>query len=158
MGLGDDFDSGPDRNEFVEFDDIDVAQANTAGAGGLADEVLAICAVDVDVAVFARFVVIFLSIEPEDAGEDQIFFFHWVRGFPDTTRGFASNELGAGFGVVADLLADAVPAERGFVAVGFGTDAFLCGGDGKGAGDGAVFGKDVETLGGDRDAEMRHRV
>ena len=80
---------------------------------------------DVDVAIFARFVVIFLSVEPEDAGEDQILFFHWVGGFPDTARGFASNKVGSGFGAVADLLTDPMPAERGFVAVGVGTGAFL---------------------------------
>lgn len=111
---------------------------------------------DVDVAIFARFVVIFLSVEPEDAGQDQIFFFHRVGGFPDTAGWFASDELGAGGGAVANLLTDLVPTERGFVAVGFGTSAFLGGGDGKGAGDGAVVGNDIETLGGDGDAEMRH--
>ena len=111
---------------------------------------------DVDVAIFARFVVIFLPVEPKDAGEDQIFFFHRVGGFPDTAGGFASNKVGSGFSVIADLLTDLVPTERGFVAVGFGTSAFLGGGDGKGAGDGAVVGKDIETLGGDGDAEMRH--
>jgi len=114
--------------------------------------------VDVDVAVFACFVVIFLSVEPENAGEDQVLFFHPIGGFPDTTRGFASNELGTEFGVVADLLIDPVPAERGLVAVGFGTGAFFGCGDGKGAGDRAVVGNDVETLGGDGDAEMRHWV
>ena len=113
---------------------------------------------DVDVAVFAGFVVIFLSVEPEDAGEDQILFFHRVGGLPDATRGFASNELGTGFGVVADLLADAVPAERGFVAVWLGTGAFFGGGDWERAGDGAVVGNDIEALGGDGDAEMRHWV
>ena len=113
---------------------------------------------DVDVAVFARFVFIFLSVEPEDAGEDKILFFHRVGGFPDAAGGFTSNKVGSGFGAVADLLTDPMPAERGFVAVWFGTSAFFCGGDGKGAGDGAVFGNDVETLGGDRDAEMRHWV
>ena len=112
---------------------------------------------DVDVALFAGFVVIFLSVEPEDAGEDQILFFHRVGGLPDATVGFASDELGAGFGVVADLLTDPVPAERGLVAVGFGTSAFFGGGDGKGAGDGAVVGNDVETLGGDGDAEVHVR-
>lgn len=111
---------------------------------------------DVDVAIFARFVVILLSVEPEDAGQDQIFFFHRVGGFPNTAGWFASDELGAGGGAVADLLTDLVPTERGFVAVGFGTGAFLGGGDGKGAGDGAVVGNDIETLGGDGDAEMRH--
>ena len=124
----------------------------------MADEVLAVGAVDVDVAVFAGFVVIFLSLEPEDAGEDQILFFHWVGGFPNTARGFTSNKVGAGFGVVADLLTDPVPAERGFVAVGFRARSFLCGGDRERAGDGAVVGNDIDALGGDGDAEMRHWV
>ena len=113
---------------------------------------------DVDVALFAGFVVIFLSVEPEDAGEDQILFFQRVGGLPDATVGFASDELGAGFGVVADLLTDPVPAERGFVAVGFRARSFLCGGDRERAGDGAVVGNDIEALGGDGDAEMRHWV
>ena len=113
---------------------------------------------NVDVAVLAGFVVIFFSVEPEDAGEDQILFFHWVGGFPDTASGFASDELGADLGVVADLLTDPVPTKRGLVAVGFKTDAFLCGGNRKRAGDGAVVGNDVEALGGDGDAEMRHWV
>ena len=113
---------------------------------------------DVDVAFFAGFVVIFLSVEPEDAGEDQILFFHRVGGFPDAARGFASNELGAGFGVVADLLTDPVPAERGFVAVRFRARSFLCGGDRERAGDGAVVSNDIEALGGNGDAEMRHWV
>ena len=113
---------------------------------------------DVDVAVFARFVVIFLSVEPEDAGEDQILFFHRVGGFPDTTGWFASHKVGAGFGVVADLLTDPVPAERSFVAVGFGTSAFFGGGDRERAGDRAVIGNDIETLRGDGDAKMGHWV
>ena len=124
----------------------------------MADEVLAVGAVDVDVAVFAGFVVIFLSLEPEDAGEDQILFFHWVGGFPNTARGFTSNKVGAGFGVVADLLTDPVPAERGLVAVGLGTSAFFGGGDRERAGDRAVIGNDIETLGGDGNTKMRHWV
>ena len=113
---------------------------------------------DVNVTVFACFVVIFLSVEPEDSGEDQILFFHRVGGFPNTARGFASNKVGAGFSVVADFLTDPVPAERGLVAVGFGAGAFFGGGDRERAGDGAVVGNDVETLGGDGDAEMRHLI
>ena len=91
----------------------------------MAEEVFPIGAVDVDVAVFAGSVVFLFTVEPEDAGEDQILFFHRVGGLPDTARGFASNKVGSGFGSVADLLADPVPAERSFVAVGFGTDAFF---------------------------------
>ena len=102
---------------------------------------------DVDVAVFARFVVIFFSVEPEDAGEDQILFFHRVGGFPNTARGLASNKVGSGFGAVADLLTDPMPAERGFVAVGVGTGAFFGRRDRERAGDGAIVGNDVETLG-----------
>ena len=113
---------------------------------------------NVDVAVFARFVVILLTVEPEDAGEDQILFFHWVGGFPNTACGFASSKVGAGFGVVADLLTDPVPAERSFVAVGFGTSAFFGGGDRERAGDRAVIGNDIETLRGDGDAKMGHWV
>ena len=113
---------------------------------------------DVDEAIFARFVVIFLSVEPEDAGEDEILFFHRVGGFPNTARGFASNKVGAGFSVVTDLLTDPVPAERSFVAVGFGASAFFGGGDRERAGDRAVIGNDIEALGGDGDAEMRHWV
>ena len=84
---------------------------------------------DVDVAIFARFVVIFLSVEPEDAGEDQILFFHRVGGFPNTAGGFASHKVSSGFGVVADLLADPMPPKRGLVAVRFPARSFLCGGD-----------------------------
>jgi len=114
--------------------------------------------VDVDVAVFARFVVSFFSVEPEDAGQDEILFFHRVGGFPDTTGGVASNKVGAGFGVVADLLTDPVPAERSFVAVGFGASAFFGGGDRERAGDRAVIGNDIETLRGDGNTKMRHWV
>ena len=113
---------------------------------------------DIDIAVFARFVVIFLSVEPEDSGEDQILFFHRVGGFPDTTGWFASHKVGAGFGVVADLLTDPVPAERSFVAVGFGTSAFFGGGDRERAGDRPVVTNDIETLRGDGDTKMRHWV
>ena len=113
---------------------------------------------DVDVAVFARFVVILFTVEPEDSGEDQILFFHRVGGFPDTTGWFASHKVGAGFGVVADLLTDPVPAERSFVAVGFGTSAFFGGGDRERAGDRAVIGNDIETLRGDGNTKMGHWV
>ena len=113
---------------------------------------------DVDVAVFARFVVIFLAVEPEDAGEDKILFFHRVGGFPDTACGFATHKVGAGFSVVADLLTDPVPAERSFVAVGFRTSAFFGGRDRKRAGDRAVIGNDIEALGGDGNTKMRHWV
>ena len=113
---------------------------------------------DIDVAVFARFVVLLFTVEPEDACQDEILFFHRVGGFPDTAGGFATNKVGARFGVVADLLTDPVPAERSFVAVGFGTSAFFGGGDRERAGDRAVIGNDIETLGGDGDAEMRHWV
>ena len=70
--LSDDLDSGVDGSEVVEFDDVGVSQADAAGAGGLADEVFAIGAVDVDVAVFTGFIVIFLSVEPENAGENEV--------------------------------------------------------------------------------------
>ena len=66
--------------------------------------------------------------------------------------------MGARFSVVADLLTDPVPAERSFVAVRFGTGAFFGGGDRERAGDGAVVGNDIESLGGDGDAEMRHLI
>ena len=56
--------------------------------------------------------------------------------------------------MIADLLADTMPAKGGFIAVGFGSGAFFGGGDGERAGDGAVVGDDVETLGGNRDAEV----
>ena len=91
----------------------------------MAEEVFPIRAVDVDVAVFAGSVVFLFTVEPENAGEDHILLFHRVGGLPDATVGFASDELVAGFGVVADLLTDPVPAERSFVAVGFGTSAFF---------------------------------
>jgi hypothetical protein len=45
-----------------------------------------------------------------------------------------------------------MPPERGFVAVGFRTGAFFCGGNGKGAGDRAVVVDDVDTLSGYGDA------
>ena len=112
---------------------------------------------DVDVAVFAGFVVIFLSVEPEDACEDEVLLLHWVGGFPDTTGGFPSNKVGSGFGVVPDFLADPMPAKGGLVAVGLGTRAFFCSGDRERAGDRAVVGNDVETLVRDGDAKV-HRV
>ena len=113
---------------------------------------------DVDVAVFAGAVVVFIAVEPENASEDEVLFFDGVGRFPDTAGGFASNKVGAGFGVVADLLTDPVPAERSFVAVGFGTSAFFGGGDRERAGDRAVIGNDIETLRGDGDAKMGHWV
>ena len=111
---------------------------------------------DVYVAVFAGAVMVFISVEPEDASEDEVSFFDGVGRFPNTAGGFASNKVGAGFGVVADLLPDAVPAEGSFVAVGFGACPFFCGGYGERAGDGAVVGNNVEFLSGDGDAEVRH--
>jgi hypothetical protein len=66
--------------------------------------------------------------------------------------------VSSGFGVVADLLTDPVPAERSFVAVGFGTSAFFGGRDWERAGDRAVIGDDIETLGGDGDTKMEHWV
>jgi len=114
--------------------------------------------VDVDVAIFAGFVVILFTVEPEDAGEDKILFFHRFGGFPDTAGGFATHKVRAGFGLVADLLTDPVPTERGLVAVGFGTSAFFGGGDRERAGDRAVIGNDIETLRGDGDTKMGHWV
>ena len=111
---------------------------------------------DVDVAVFAGAVMVFIAVEPEDASENEVLFFGGVGRFPDTAGRFASNKVSAGFGVVADLLADAVPAEGSFITVGFGACPFFGGRDGERAGDGAVFGNDVEFLSGDGDAEMRH--
>ena len=111
---------------------------------------------DVDVAVFAGAVVVFIAVEPENASEDEVLFFDGVGRFPDTAGGFASNKVGAGFGVVADLLADAVPAEGSFITVGFGACPFFCGGDRERAGDGAVVGNNVEFLSGDGNAEVGH--
>jgi len=108
------------------------------------------------VAVFAGAVMIFISVEPEDASEYEVLFFDGVGRFPDTASGFASNKVSAGFGVVADFLADAVPAEGSFITVGFGACPFFCGGDGERAGDGAVVGNEVEFLSGDGNAEVRH--
>jgi len=112
--------------------------------------------VDVDVAVFAGAVMVFIAVEPENASEDEVLLFDGVGRFPNTASGFASNKVGAGFGVVADLLADAVPAEGSFIAVGFGACPFFGGRDEERAGDGAVFGNDVESLSGDGDAQVRH--
>ena len=111
---------------------------------------------DVDVAVFAGAVMVFIAVEPEDASEDEVLFFDGVGRFPDTASGFASNKVGAGFGVVADLLADAMPAKGSFVAVWLGACPFFGGGDGERAGDGAVVGNDVEFLSGDGNAKVRH--
>ena len=105
---------------------------------------------DVDVAVLAGAVVGLFAVEPEDAGEDEILFLHRVGGFPDAAGGLASDKLGTGGGVVADLLADAVPAEGGLVAIGFRAGAFFGGGNGEGAGDAAVVDQ-IEALGGDAD-------
>ncbi len=124
----------------------------------MADEVFAIGTVDVDVAVFAGAIMGFFAVEPEDASEDKVLFFDGVGRLPDTASGLTSNKVGAGFGVVADLLTDPVPAERGLVAVGFGTSTFFGGGDRERAGDGAVVGNDIETLRGDGDTKMRHWV
>jgi hypothetical protein len=66
--------------------------------------------------------------------------------------------VGSGFGVIADLLTDPMPAERSFVAVRFRTGAFFGGRDRERAGDGAVVGNDIKALGGDRDEEMRHLI
>ena len=122
----------------------------------MADEVFAIGTVDVDVAVFAGAVMIFIPVEPEDASENEVLFFDGVGRFPDTAGRFASNKVSAGFGVVADLLADPVPAEGSFIAVWLGACPFFGGGDGERAGDGAVVGNEVESLSGDGDAEVRH--
>ncbi len=111
---------------------------------------------DVDVAFFAGAVVGLIAVEPKNASEDEVLFFDGVGRFPDTAGGFAANKVGAGFGVVADLLADAVPAEGSFIAVGFGAYPFFGGGDRERAGDGAVVGNDVEFLSGDGNAEVRH--
>ena len=59
--------------------------------------------------------------------------------------------------MIADLLADSVPAKGGFVAFGFRSGPFFGCGDREGAGDGAVIGDDVETLIGDGDAKV-HRI
>ena len=113
---------------------------------------------DVDVAVFAGAVMVFIAVEPKDASEDEVLFLDGVGRFPDTAGRFASNKVSAGFGVVADLLADAVPAEGGFITVGFGACPFFCGGYGERAGDGAVVGNNVEFLSGDGDAQVRHML
>ena len=122
----------------------------------MADEVFAIGTVDVDVAVFAGAVMVFIAVEPEDTSEDEVLFFDGVGRFPDTASRFAANKVGAGFSVVADLLADPMPAEGSFITVGFGACPFFCGGYGERAGDGPVVGNDIESLSGDGDAEVRH--
>ena len=76
--LSHDFDAGAGGDEVVEVDDVGIFQADAAGAGGSADEVFAVGAVDVDVAVPTGAVVGLFTVEPEDAGEDEIFFFHRV--------------------------------------------------------------------------------
>ena len=158
MVLSDDLDSGVDGGEVVEFDNVGVSQADATGAGGLADEVFAIGTVDVDVAVLAGAVMVFIAVEPEDASENEVLFFDGVGRFPDTASGLASNKVGAGFSVVADLLADPMPAEGSFITVGFGACPFFGGGDRERAGDGAVVGNDIESLSGDGGAEVRHML
>jgi len=49
-----------------------------------------------------------------------------------------------------------VPTERSFVTVRFGAGSFFCGGDGEGAGDGAVVVDQIDPLRGDGDAKVRH--
>jgi len=63
LSLSGDFDSRTHGDKIVELDYVDVTQADTASAGRCADEVFTIGAVDVDVAVFARFVVILFTVE-----------------------------------------------------------------------------------------------
>ena len=113
---------------------------------------------DVDVAVFAGAVMVFIAVEPKNAGEDEVLFFDGVGRFPDTAGRFAANKVGAGIGVVADLLADPMPAEGSFITVGFGACPFFGGGDRERAGDGAVVGNDIESLSGDGGAEVRHML
>ena len=86
---------GAGRNKIVEVDHVGVFQAYAPGAGGCADEVLAVGAMDVNVAIPAGPVMGLFAIEPEDAGEDEVLFLQWVGGFPDATGGFASDKLGA---------------------------------------------------------------
>ena len=109
---------------------------------------------DVDEAVFAGAVRGFLSVEPEDAGEDEILFLRGIGGLPDASGGFTPDELGAGSGAIADLFADAVPAEGGFITFGLRADALFGGGDGKGSGDAAVVTDEVKALGGYGNAEV----
>ena len=68
--LDDNLNWGADWNELVELDHIRVFQADAAGAGGSTDQILAVGAVDVDVAVLAGLVMGLFAIEPEDAGEN----------------------------------------------------------------------------------------
>jgi hypothetical protein len=152
--LNEDLHSSADGDKLIELNYVGVAEANASGAGGGADEVLAIGAVDVDVAVLAGPIVGLFTVKPENSGKNEVLILSGIRGFPDAAGGFASDELSAGFGVVADLEADAVPTERGLVAVGFRAGPFFGSRDREGAGDGAVIGDDVETLAGDGDAEV----
>ena len=145
---------GADGDKIVELDHVGVAETNASGTRGGADEILAIGSVDVDIAILAGAVVGLFAVKPEDAGEDEVLFLDWVGGFPDTARGFASNKVGSGFGMIADLLADTVPTEGSLIAIRFRTGSFFSGGDRKRAGEGAILRDDVETLGRDGDAKL----
>ena len=95
--------------------DVGIGHAHAAMGGGAAEEGLVIGAVNINVAlerIAARAAVhtVFRAVEGEDAGEDQIVVAQ--RAAPDLAGRLARDEYGAGLGVSADALLDAMPAGR----------------------------------------------
>ena len=102
-------------DEIEKFGDGGVGHADAAVAGGCAERVLVIGAVDVDVAIEGVLVVGIEAVEPEDAGLDEI---AGIGGVADLAGGDAGFEDGAEGSAGADFFGDFEMAEGGFEAAG----------------------------------------
>ena len=126
-----------ERGEIEEFDDIDVRHADAAVAGGGADQLFLIGAMDVDAARQRVLVFGVEAVEPEDARGDQVVFHHIVCR--PQTRGFACFENRSQGLVVADFFTNAELTGRGAVT-------FLAKAHALGRGGNRVFAENLVTF------------
>lgn len=103
-------DGGAGWDDGKKLGDVGVPHPHATVAGGGADPVFLVCPVDVDVALFRVPVFFVRPFQPEDAGENEVFFSAFGSDF---ASGLAGAEDEAQGGIVAEFFADAEVAWRG---------------------------------------------
>jgi hypothetical protein len=125
-------DSGFDnhRRLFVyqikQLDDIGVCHANAPVAGRLANLILVVCAMNIDVAIARIRIVLLKAVQPEDPRHYLIIV--W-RGLFGLVNWLSVSENSAAECVITDFLSDTELANGRFHAPLFGADAESRGGD-----------------------------
>jgi hypothetical protein len=113
-----------------QFNDILIAKSNASMAGGMADLVFLVGAVDVDESIICVLIIQIVSCESQNTGENKIFIAMVLR-IPNSI-GFSRFENGSDWCIGTDFFADLEIPNRSAVTAFDEAHAFGTGGNTKG--------------------------